>query len=822
MVLTRIELVAAALAVLTAGAVGPPPAHAKGAPGASAPPSGEVTLPLADYLALVDSAERADAARRAAEHQDPTVAEVVAQHAAIRVAPPAGGPAATNATGATAAAAVPAEPPALEARIDSRFEVLVQGRATAPVELPLAGVALAVDVQPAGAGASAGAGADGGGLALVAPGPGRYTVLAQSAERLEAGGGPLRFSLPRIVAPVAALDLDIPAGVVWECAGTVAVADRVQGDRRLLRLSAPRGAAPELVLRPAVAGDQAAELLVQDVVTTFLQLRPDGLRRHDVVLYEVARGALADLVVDLPPGLEVERAATDEGEVVPVVLGSRLVVHRRNLLRAGGYLVLSSRPPASEGLLPLPPVIPETPPRARYLATASALPASFAPRPAAAWVRVDLDDLPAALRGALAAQGTTAAWRLDTSGAGGAGPAVSSSMPASVSASAATAAAGAAAVEIAVAPRAPALETVVRRRLTTTLLTVDGTLLHRDTFQLAQAGQVLVLDLPAGAALWSAAIDGAPVRPLQRGASLEVPLGAGAHLVEVVEVLERAVPHGRERLGLELAQVHAPVVEHRWRLLLPASARYRFAGGSLAPAPARRPDASSPAVTWLDEAAMDPWASLQATGLPADRPNVGGSETGTASAPAALSGRIVDQHDVALPGVTVTLAPVAGASSQVQTSDLNGKFAFHGVQPGIYHLRAELQGFAAIEVRPFPLAAGAARRLQVVLDSPIEDVITVTSETPLLDERKVGNTTSIPLGSTGGGGTISSQPKNKSFGAVLSMDELSELRQGLVGGVRPLPVAVPEDGKALLLAGILPPARVTLDLEVKPGRRAKD
>jgi hypothetical protein len=39
-----------------------------------------------------------------------------------------------------------------------------------------------------------------------------------------------------------------------------------------------------------------------------------------------------------------------------------------------------------------------------------------------------------------------------------------------------------------------------------------------------------------------------------------------------------------------------------------------------------------------------------------------------------------------------------------------------------------------------------------------------------------------------------------------------------VGGVRPLPVAIPESGKLLFLTGVLPPPRVAVELEVKSKR----
>ena len=57
----------------------------------------------------------------------------------------------------------------------------------------------------------------------------------------------------------------------------------------------------------------AEKLIAQSLVLTLIQLRPDGPRRHDVVIYEVSRGGLGSFTVDLPAGLAVETVGTDEG-----------------------------------------------------------------------------------------------------------------------------------------------------------------------------------------------------------------------------------------------------------------------------------------------------------------------------------------------------------------------------------------------------------------------------------------------------------------------------------------------------------------------------
>ena len=93
---------------------------------------------------------------------------------------------------------------------------------------------------------------------------------------------------------------------------------------------------------------------------------------------------------------------------------------------------------------------------------------------------------------------------------------------------------------------------------------------------------------------------------------------------------------------------------------------------------------------------------------------------------------------------------------------------------------------------------------------------TVTAESPLLDER------AIRTGSTVSQAELEGYRLDKLRKVPPARDPsaaLNDLRQGLVGGVRPLAVTVPQTGKSLLLAGVLPPARVAIELEVRSGAR---
>ena len=62
-----------------------------------------------------------------------------------------------------------------------------------------------------------------------------------------------------------------------------------------------------------------------------------------------------------------------------------------------------------------------------------------------------------------------------------------------------------------------------------------------------------------------------------------------------------------------------------------------------------------------------------------------------------LTGKLTDGQGLALPGVTVTVTGPQGARSFV--TDGEGRFQAPFLTPGSYDVRAELQGFKAVDVR---------------------------------------------------------------------------------------------------------------------------
>ena len=65
----------------------------------------------------------------------------------------------------------------------------------------------------------------------------------------------------------------------------------------------------------------------------------------------------------------------------------------------------------------------------------------------------------------------------------------------------------------------------------------------------------------------------------------------------------------------------------------------------------------------------------------------------------AVEGRIVDPQTLAVPGVTVTLTSPSTGLERLAVSDNQGSYRIPGVPPGLYDIRAALDGFATMERR---------------------------------------------------------------------------------------------------------------------------
>jgi hypothetical protein len=104
-------------------------------------------------------------------------------------------------------------------------------------------------------------------------------------------------------------------------------------------------------------------------------------------------------------------------------------------------------------------------------------------------------------------------------------------------------------------------------------------------------------------------------------------------------------------------------------------------------------------------------------------------------------GTVTDDQGAALPGVTVTLS--GPGAPQVFVTDAQGRFRFLNLSPGRYSMTSQLEGFAQVEYPNLSVSVGRNSEIAVTMNAAIEDVITVTAESPLLDERKISTGTTV-------------------------------------------------------------------------------
>src|SRR5512135_1647986 len=108
-----------------------------------------------------------------------------------------------------------------------------------------------------------------------------------------------------------------------------------------------------------------------------------------------------------------------------------------------------------------------------------------------------------------------------------------------------------------------------------------------------------------------------------------------------------------------------------------------------------------------------------------------------------IYGTLTDNTGGVLPGVTVTLTSDRSAPQTV-VSGSRGEFRFAELDPGMYTITATLQGFATYTRKNIVVTAGSSVSLPVQMVLPsVEQQVTVTAPSPMLDPKEQGNNTTF-------------------------------------------------------------------------------
>ena len=114
----------------------------------------------------------------------------------------------------------------------------------------------------------------------------------------------------------------------------------------------------------------------------------------------------------------------------------------------------------------------------------------------------------------------------------------------------------------------------------------------------------------------------------------------------------------------------------------------------------------------------------------------GGAPSAMAQGVGSIGGTVADASGAVLPGVTVTLRLDNGGVGSGLTAVTNeqGAYQLTRLVPGIYSVRAELQGFRPVDQRNVTVNSDQVSRVDFKLEiGALEEAITVSGQSPLLD-----------------------------------------------------------------------------------------
>ncbi|MEO8432275.1 MAG: TonB-dependent receptor [Acidobacteriota bacterium] len=99
-----------------------------------------------------------------------------------------------------------------------------------------------------------------------------------------------------------------------------------------------------------------------------------------------------------------------------------------------------------------------------------------------------------------------------------------------------------------------------------------------------------------------------------------------------------------------------------------------------------------------------------------------------------VHGQVLDEKGTAVPSASVILTGASAPSTTV--ADVNGRFHFLALPPGQYQITATAKGFAPVTRENVIVTLGKNTTADVTMVSGVAEAVTVTSSTPLIDERK--------------------------------------------------------------------------------------
>ena len=111
----------------------------------------------------------------------------------------------------------------------------------------------------------------------------------------------------------------------------------------------------------------------------------------------------------------------------------------------------------------------------------------------------------------------------------------------------------------------------------------------------------------------------------------------------------------------------------------------------------------------------------------------------------AITGKVADEQGTPLPGANLSLSGEKMMGVRTAVSDSSGLFRFPALPPGVYSVKAELQGFGTIVQENIRLTTTATLTLTITLKpSTVAEQVTVIAKSPTVDVKST-ETASVTL-----------------------------------------------------------------------------
>jgi len=346
-------------------------------------------------------------------------------------------------------------------------------------------------------------------------------------------------------------------------------------------------------------------------------------------------------------------------------------------------------------------------------------------------------------------------------------------------------------------PDADVVAAVAERATVTTLVTVEGRTLTEIALTMRNRAQpFLRVELPQGASIVSAEVEGAASKPAQGADGARIPLlrpgfrPNGAYSVSFVYVQDGRAFAKKGRAEFELPKMDVPVTLVEWEMFVPDKYRLRRFDGNAMPLPPVLSGAIAEGgvVGGVVGEVLVPGMKVTGSAAGLATSAAGGVGGGVYRAQSGqVIGVVTDASNAQMPGVVVR-ALRDGAVVGETVTDSSGWFMLSNVPSGAISIEASLAGFRTGHVN-LTFDAVNARRVDFQLP------VAVAGETVEVTSTAVPAAAPAPPPVRVGGALSQPESKEREEYAQAPSSNVFNL-QRRIAGVLPVRVDVPRAGAA--------------------------